>query len=435
MDILNVLIQGLLLGGLYALFATGLSLMFGVMRIVNLAHGDLAVVAAYLALIFLGQNFLPVWLVVVITIPVFGLIGYITQRGLLNRSQKSGPLATLLVTFGLSIVLQNVMQQLFSADTKTIDAGWLTTAAWQVNDQISISYLALLTLVLALGIHHLHPALPHPIGPGADDASLVRRPPDRRGGRWRLPAHLRDRDRYRVRNRRAGRPHVRHALVVQPDARPVAAALRIRGGRDRRSRFALGHARGRCRARTHPDSRRHSSTRPGRSWPVTWSSWRFSPSDRRASSRGGPYERDKGAVPRHRGVHPGHPFRALGASRHGARGRGGRAARRDAVHRLPGLHQHPDHLLRLPDHGEHVEPARGLRRDGVDRPAGVRRDRRVHDPDLQQHGHEHLHRSRARRHHLCRARDPHLAAGIPSARRLLRCRNLGHRGGLPARSW
>jgi branched-chain amino acid transport system permease protein len=150
MDILNVLIQGLLLGGLYALFATGLSLMFGVMRIVNLAHGDLAIVAAYLALIFLGQNFLPVWLVVLITVPVFGLIGYFTQRGLLNRSQKSGPLATLLVTFGLSIVLQNVMQQLFSADTKTIDAGRLTTAAWQINDQISISYLALLTLVLAL---------------------------------------------------------------------------------------------------------------------------------------------------------------------------------------------------------------------------------------------------------------------------------------------
>jgi branched-chain amino acid transport system permease protein len=150
MDILNVLIQGLLLGGLYALFATGLSLMFGVMRIVNLAHGDLAVVAAYLALVFVGQNFLPVWLVVVITVPVFGLIGYVVQRGLLGRSQKSGPLATLLVTFGLSIVLQNGLQQFFSADTRTIDAGWLTTAAWQINDQLSISYLALLTLVLAL---------------------------------------------------------------------------------------------------------------------------------------------------------------------------------------------------------------------------------------------------------------------------------------------
>jgi branched-chain amino acid transport system permease protein len=150
MELLNVLIQGLLLGGLYALFATGLSLMFGVMRIVNLAHGDLAIVAAYLALVFAGQNFLPVWLVVVITVPVFGVIGYFVQRGLFDKSQKSGPLAALLVTFGLSVVIQNGLQQFFSADTRTIDAGWLTTAAWHVNAQLSISYLALLTLVLAL---------------------------------------------------------------------------------------------------------------------------------------------------------------------------------------------------------------------------------------------------------------------------------------------
>lgn len=151
MDILNILIQGLLLGGLYALFATGLSLMFGVMRIVNLAHGDLAIVAAYLALIFVAQGFLPVWVVVIITVPLFGLIGYFVQRGLFGRSLRSGPLATLLVTFGLSVVIQNGLQQAFSADTRTIDAGWITTAAWHVNDQLSISYLSFLTLVLALG--------------------------------------------------------------------------------------------------------------------------------------------------------------------------------------------------------------------------------------------------------------------------------------------
>jgi branched-chain amino acid transport system permease protein len=151
MDILNIVIQGLLLGGLYALFATGLSLMFGVMRIVNLAHGDLAIVAAYLALIFVAQGFLPVWLVVIITVPLFGLIGYLVQRGLFGRSLESGPLATLLVTFGLSVVIQNGLQQGFSADTRTIDAGWITTAAWHINDQLSISYLSVLTLVLALG--------------------------------------------------------------------------------------------------------------------------------------------------------------------------------------------------------------------------------------------------------------------------------------------
>lgn len=150
MDILNALIQGLLLGGLYALFATGLSLMFGVMRIVNLAHGDLAIVAAYLALVLVLQTMFPIWLVVLVTVPVFAVIGYLVQRLLFGRSQKAGPLATLLVTFGLSIVIQNVLQQVFTADTRTLDAGSLTTASLRVNSQISISYLALLTLALAV---------------------------------------------------------------------------------------------------------------------------------------------------------------------------------------------------------------------------------------------------------------------------------------------
>jgi branched-chain amino acid transport system permease protein len=150
MDILNILIQGLLLGGLYALFATGLSLMFGVMRIVNLAHGDLAIVAAYLALLLVLQTMFPVWLVVLITVPLFALIGYVVQRGLFARSMKSGPLATILVTFGLSIVIQNGLQQAFGADTKTIDVGPLATAAIRINSNISISYLGLIALGLAI---------------------------------------------------------------------------------------------------------------------------------------------------------------------------------------------------------------------------------------------------------------------------------------------
>ncbi|HUG51247.1 MAG TPA: branched-chain amino acid ABC transporter permease [Terrimesophilobacter sp.] len=150
MDILNILIQGLLLGGLYALFATGLSLMFGVMRIVNLAHGDLAIVAAYLALILVVQTMFPVWLVVLVTVPLFALLGYFVQRALFGRSMRAGPLATILVTFGLSVVIQNSLQEAFGADTQTIDAGALTTAAWRINDQIAISYLGLLALVLAI---------------------------------------------------------------------------------------------------------------------------------------------------------------------------------------------------------------------------------------------------------------------------------------------
>src|SRR5699024_9868246 len=123
MDIINAVLQGLLLGGLYALFAAGLSIMFGVMRIVNLAHGDLGIAAAYLAVVLIGQTVMPLWLVIGVSVPLFSLIGYVVQRTVIQPSLRTGPLATLLVTFGLSIVIQNGLQETFSADTRTLDAG------------------------------------------------------------------------------------------------------------------------------------------------------------------------------------------------------------------------------------------------------------------------------------------------------------------------
>src|SRR3569623_2076948 len=137
MDLIDTCIHGALLGGLYALFAAGLSLMFGVMRIVNLAHGDLGVVASYLVLVVVTHTFLPLWAAAVLSIGLFALIGYATQRTLIQRSLTSGPLATLLVTFGLSIVLQNVLQQLFSADTRTLDSGSFATASIKLTDRLA----------------------------------------------------------------------------------------------------------------------------------------------------------------------------------------------------------------------------------------------------------------------------------------------------------
>src|SRR5262249_23711905 len=102
MEWLNTILQGVLLGGLYAMFAAGLSLIFGVMRLVNIAHGDLIVLAAYIALVTvqaLGVNPL---LSLVIVVPVMALIGYVLQRGLLNHTLGDDLLPPLLVTFGLS---------------------------------------------------------------------------------------------------------------------------------------------------------------------------------------------------------------------------------------------------------------------------------------------------------------------------------------------
>jgi branched-chain amino acid transport system permease protein len=147
----NAVIQGILLGGLYALFACGLSLMFGVMRIINLAHGDLAVLGSYLVLVVLDHwsvspfvGFLPV-------LPAMLILGYLLQRTLLERSLRSGILIPLLTTFGLSIVIQNLLQERFSPDVRSLggQAGEITTASWQITDQISISALGALILVVA----------------------------------------------------------------------------------------------------------------------------------------------------------------------------------------------------------------------------------------------------------------------------------------------
>jgi branched-chain amino acid transport system permease protein len=146
----NAVVQGFLLGGLYALFACGLSLVFGVMRVVNLAHGDLAVLAAFFAFSLAGP--LPGHLLgsFVVVIPLLAVLGYVLHRLLLHRGLTAGPLATLLATFGLSIVIQNVLLQSYSADTHTLPAGSLTSASLTINAQISVSTLELLILGLAV---------------------------------------------------------------------------------------------------------------------------------------------------------------------------------------------------------------------------------------------------------------------------------------------
>ena len=119
----NAVVQGILLGGVYALLATGLSLMFGVMRIINLAHGDLAVLGAYLILVVLDHWNTSPFLALVPVLPVMLVIGYVLQRTILERSLRSGILVPLLTTFGLSIVIQNLLLQKFSHDREPEQIG------------------------------------------------------------------------------------------------------------------------------------------------------------------------------------------------------------------------------------------------------------------------------------------------------------------------
>jgi branched-chain amino acid transport system permease protein len=149
---LDALIQGVLLGGLYALFAAGLSLIFGVMRLVNLAHGDFIVLAAYAILLIAGALGFDPFLAALVALPVLFAIGFALQHVLLNRTLGRDLLPPLLVTFGLSIIIQNGLLQLFSADSVRLRSGAIETASIPLGGGIAVGVVPLLTLLSAIAV-------------------------------------------------------------------------------------------------------------------------------------------------------------------------------------------------------------------------------------------------------------------------------------------
>ena len=152
MEWADTILQGVLLGGLYAMFAAGLALVFGVMRLVNIAHGDLIVLAAYVALLVtqaLGVNPL---LSLIVVVPVMAAIGYTLQRGLLNRTLGDDLLPPLLVTFGLSVIIQNGLLELFTADSVKLNAGAVEIASIPVGGGLAVGVLPLIQFVLAVAV-------------------------------------------------------------------------------------------------------------------------------------------------------------------------------------------------------------------------------------------------------------------------------------------
>ncbi len=149
---LDTIVQGVLLGGLYAVFALGLALMFGVMRLTNVAHGDLIILAAFGAFAITATLGISPFVAAPLLLPIALGAGYAVQRGLLNRTLSRDPLPSLVVTFGLAIVIQNVLMELFTADPRALEAGALQTQSIRLLDGLSIGTLPLLTLAVALAL-------------------------------------------------------------------------------------------------------------------------------------------------------------------------------------------------------------------------------------------------------------------------------------------
>jgi branched-chain amino acid transport system permease protein len=179
MIVIDVLVQALMLGGLYSLFAAGLALVFGVMRIVNLAHGDFIVLAGFVALTVITIVPMHPLISLVVVVPVMAGLGYALQRIILNRITGPDPMPPLLVTFGISIILQNVLLQIFSGDTRKLQAGALETQSLELGGS-AIGVYPLLVFVVALvvigGLQYLfyNTALGRTLRATSDDQQTVR---------------------------------------------------------------------------------------------------------------------------------------------------------------------------------------------------------------------------------------------------------------------
>jgi len=148
---IDTVLQGILLGGLYSLYATGLSVIFGIMRLVNLAHGDLIVLGAFLILAAASLG-VPLVVACAVVVPLMFALGYALQSVLLNRVLGRNILPPLLITFGLSIIVQNGLLESFSADTRRLDVGALQSASLPLGGGIAIGIMPLICLISAIAV-------------------------------------------------------------------------------------------------------------------------------------------------------------------------------------------------------------------------------------------------------------------------------------------
>ena len=152
MEWINVILQGILVGGLYAMFAAGLSLIFGVMRLVNIAHGDLIVLSAYVALVVAQTLGIGPLTALIIVVPVMAMIGYALQWFVLNRTLGDDLLPPLLVTFGLSVIIQNGLLTVFTADSVKLQAGPIEVATIRLAEGLYVGVLPLLQFAVAVAV-------------------------------------------------------------------------------------------------------------------------------------------------------------------------------------------------------------------------------------------------------------------------------------------
>ena len=141
MDIISPIIMGILLGGLYALIALGLSMVFGVMRLINLAHGDLVVLGSYLSFALLAKFGIDPIVSLVITVPILFGLGFLIQQFLMRRAAAISDEAPLIIAFGIALIIQNSIQIITDPQSRGISTAY-SMASFSVGTfQFPVIYL------------------------------------------------------------------------------------------------------------------------------------------------------------------------------------------------------------------------------------------------------------------------------------------------------
>ena len=148
-DLKGPIMNGLLLGGLYGIVGIGMSMIFGIVRVVNLAHGDLVILASYLSLVTLSIFKVSPLLTLVLVIPAMFLIGFIVQYYLVNRVLGKDMNPPLLVAFGLSIILQNLLLLIFTPDARALVTN-LSIATLPIGSFLNIPVVYLVDFIVSL---------------------------------------------------------------------------------------------------------------------------------------------------------------------------------------------------------------------------------------------------------------------------------------------
>ena len=230
--------------------------MFGVMKIINLAHGDMAVVAGYTAVFLVPKFHLPeVWSFLVV-VPLFALLGYVVQRTLFQKSIERDPFTTLLVTFGLSVVIENLLLEIYTANAQSINIGSLIAKSWQVNQTIYVSYLSLTVLIVSVVVLGALQLFLSKTSTGRQIRAVSDDREARHAVRHQLPTHLRHRLVAGLRHGGAGGDRLRDVHAARSDRGRREPPLRLRDRRHRWHRLAVGHARRGHAARHRPTVRR-----------------------------------------------------------------------------------------------------------------------------------------------------------------------------------